>query len=180
MPHADPYPAAPIRIAQARDGTLTYLVEASPDALPPVRSRDLAAAWEAAREAAYGAEWGAARLFRFRQPDGSTTDMALSDRDARCWAGAVDHTAGMQTAYGLSLCLRLLALVDLLARAPWTGELCKIGRTGAALDTRLVKTAACLPLTSEAAFDETAMRAALGGPDAPAPLPRHSRPGAFA
>ena len=64
-----------------------------------------------------GATWGAVRGFRFRRPDGSYTDLALADRDARCWAGAVDRTAGLTSSYGLSLCLRLLALVDLLARA---------------------------------------------------------------
>lgn len=165
MPHAP----SSVRVAQARDGTVTYLVDATPDALPPVRSRDLEAAWDAAREAAAGSEWGYPRLFRFRQPDGSTTDLALSDRDARCWAGAVDQTTGMQTPYGLSLCLRLLALVDLLARAPWTPMLCRIGRAGAALDPLLVHTAATAPLTNQAAFDETAFRARLDCVAAPVP-----------
>ena len=35
----------------------------------------------------------------------------------------------MQTSYGLSLCLRLLALVDLLSRAPWTAALFQITRS---------------------------------------------------
>jgi hypothetical protein len=111
-------------VAQAQGGVLTYLIAAAPENLPPVRSADLAAAWEAARDAACGAEWGYPRLFRFQQEDGGTLDVALVDEDACCWARAVDQTTGMQTTYGLSLCLRLLALVDLLARAPWTGAHC--------------------------------------------------------
>ena len=140
---------------------MTYLVDLPPEALPPVLGRDLAAAWDAARDAASDAAWGAARLFRFRQPDGSVTDLALSDEDARCWAGAVDLTVGMQTSYGLSLCLRLLALVDLLARAPWTAALFQIGRTGTALHPDLLSTAATAQLTAEARFDETGFRARL-------------------
>ncbi len=164
-----PQAQSSVRVAQARDGTLTYLVDAAPEALPPVRSRDLEAAWDAARAAATLSEWGTPRMFRFRQADGSTTDLALSDQDARCWAGAVDQTTGMQTPYGLSLCLRLLALVDLLARAPWTGVLCRIGRAGAALDPLLVRTAATAPLTNQAGFDEAAFRAKLACIAAPAP-----------
>ncbi len=169
---------SPIRVLQARDGSLTYLVHAAPEALPPVRSRDLAAAWDAAREAATGSEWGHSRLFRFVQPDGATIDMALSDEDARCWASAVDHTTGMQTPYGLSLCLRLLVLVDLLARVSWASALCRIGRAGATLDPLLVRTAATTPLTNQAGFDETAFRVRLGlaAPAAAARLPASGAP----
>jgi hypothetical protein len=152
---------SPIHVATTRDGALTYLISTAPDTLPAVRSGDLVAAWEAAREAASGSEWGLPRVFRFLHADGSTLDLALTDEDACCWAEAVDHTTGMQTTYGLSLCLRLLALVDLLARAPWTGAFCRIGRAGAALDPALVRAAATAPLTSQAGFDETVFRARL-------------------
>ena len=54
-------------------------------------------------------------------------------RDARCWAGAVDRTVGLGTSYGLALCLRLLALVDLLARARWAIPLFRLERDGADL-----------------------------------------------
>ena len=151
----------PIHVGQALDGTLTYLVDQPPAELPPVRGRDLAAAWDAARDAALGTVWGAARLFRFRQGDGSFTDLALQDRDARCWAGAVEMTSGLQTMYGLSLCLRLLALVDLLARARWADGLCTMRRGGAELHPALLRAAATLQLTNEARFDETRFRAGL-------------------
>src|SRR4051812_16543815 len=151
-----------VRVVQG-DGCMTYLVDLAPERLPPVRSAHLAEAWEAARAAASGSEWGLPRLFRFAQEDGTTLDLALADEDACCWARAVDQTTGMQTTYGLSLCLRLLALVDLLGRAPWTGAHCRIARAGATLDPVLVRTAATAPLTNGAEFDESLFRLKLGG-----------------
>ncbi len=159
--HARPLPR-PVEIGAGADGTLTYLVDLAPEALPPVRGRDLARAWEAARTAARSRAWGAARGFRFRRADGSYTDFALADRDARCWAGAVDTAIGMQTSYGLSLCLRLLALIDLLARARWAAGLFELAPDGAGLHPALVRAAATAPLTAEARFDETGFRARLG------------------
>jgi hypothetical protein len=148
---------------------MTYLVDVPPEALPPVRLRDLVAAWDAARAAATAASWGTARFFRFRRGDGTCTDLALADPDACCWAGAVDGTVGMNTSYGLSLCLRLLALVDLLARARWATALFAIRRDGAELDPSLLRTAATAPLTREARFDETGFRARVQPEALPAP-----------
>jgi hypothetical protein len=157
-----PEPKSPVRVGAASDGSVTYLVDVPPEALPPVRGRDLAVAWEAAREAALSAQWGVVRGFRFRRQDGSYTDLALFDADASCWAGAVDGTVGMHTSYGLSLCLRLLALIDLLGRARWESGLFRIGRTGADLHPSLLRTAASTPLTADARFDETGFRVRLG------------------
>lgn len=150
-----------VHVGATADGTVTYLVDVPPEALPPVRGRDLAAAWEAAREAAGAALWGTARLFRFRRIDGGFTDLAISDTDALCWAGAVDDIADMRTSYGLSLCLRLLALVDLLAHAPWATALFSLPRGGAALHPALLRIAATVPLTQEARFDEADFRLSL-------------------
>ncbi len=158
---------SPLRVGEAQDGTLTYLVDRSPAALPPVRGRDLSAAWDAARDAATGMMWGVARRFCFRQPDGTVTDLALQDRDARCWAAGVERTAGLQTLYGLSLCLRLLALVDLLARARWTHGLLRLRRNGAELHPALLRMAATAELTNDARFDETRFRAGLDALPAP-------------
>ncbi len=164
--------AAPLHVGRALDGTVTYLVDRSPAALPPVQGRDIAAAWDAARNAALGAVWGAGRRFCFKAEDGATVELALHDRDARCWAGAVEITTGLQTLYGLSLCLRLLALVDLLARARWADSLCQVRRGGAELHPALLRAAASTELTNDARFDETRFRAGLGVLAAP--------PGAFA
>jgi hypothetical protein len=140
---------------------LTYLVDLSPEELPPVRRGDLERAWYAARDAALAQRWGVARFFRFRREDGSFGDLALADRDARCWAGAVDGTVGMRSSYGLSVCLRLLALVDLLARVRWADSFCLLHRDGAELHPSLLRAAASAPLTAEARFDETGFRGRL-------------------
>lgn len=150
-----------VRVDVVAGGALTYVVDAPPEALPPVRGRDLERAWYAAREAAMAASWGAVRGFRFRRPDGSFTDLALADRDACCWAAAVDSIAGLRSSYGLSLCLRLLALVDLLARARWAAPLCRLERDGADLHPSLLHAAAATPLTAEARFDEGGFRSRL-------------------
>ncbi len=150
-----------VQVGAAGDGTLTYLVDLPPEAMPPVLRRDLDRVWEAARGAAMRADWGVARLFRFRRDDGSVTDLALADADACCWAAAVDGMVGMQSCYGLSLCLRLLALVDLLARARWTQALFTLRRDGAELHPALLRAAAQAGLTAEARFDQDEMRALL-------------------
>ncbi len=151
-----------VRVGQSADGTFTYVVSQSPETLPAVRGRDLEAAWDAARQAALAASWGAPRAFRFRRPDGTVTDLALADPDARCWANAVDRMAGMGTSYGLSIFLRLLALVDLLAQARWAAGLVHLARDGAELHPLLLRAAASVQLTVDARFDAEALRARLG------------------
>jgi len=151
----------PIQTAASQDGTLTYLIDHSPADLPTVRGRDLMLAWDLARDAAHRAAWGTARAFRFRRADGSCTDLALHDRDARCWAGAVDRAVGIESFYGLSVCLRLLALVDLLARAPWAARLIDLADGSAALHPALLRLAAETRLTEDARFDESGFRLCL-------------------
>lgn len=158
-----------VRIEARADGALTYLVDMPPEALPPVRGRDLVNAWDAARAAATAEAWGAPRVFRFRRPDDSFVDLALADPDASCWAGAVDRMVGLGTAAGLSLCLRLLALVDLLARARWAAKLFALRRDGAEIDPALLHAAATLPLTRDARFDEIRVRASVATARLPAP-----------
>jgi hypothetical protein len=88
---------------------------------------------------------------------------------------------GMGTSYGLSLCLRLLALVDLIARAPWAAGFCVLGRGRrgtAELHPALLRAASSPPLTAEARFDESCFRArlaALPAPNRPDP-PHHGSP----
>jgi hypothetical protein len=147
-----------VRIGAGPDGSLTYFVELSPEDLPPVHRRDIERAWYAARDAALAQRWGVARFFRFQRPDGSYGDLALADRDACCWADAVDGMVGLCNSYGLSVCLRLLALVDLLARVRWADSLCLLQRDGADLHPSLLRAAASAPLTAEARFDEAGFR----------------------
>ena len=72
-------------------------------------------------------------------------------------------------------CLRLLALIDLVARAPWALPLCRLERDGAELHPSLLRIAATTPLTAEARFDPDRFRTNL--PPfllGPAPVPRIS------
>ncbi len=150
-----------VQVAMLRDGTTGYLVGLAPDALPPVRARDLSAAWDAARGAAEAEHWDVPRLFRFHGTGGSGLELALADPDACCWAGAVDRTLGLGSAYGISVCLRLLALVDLLASAPWARPWVALKRDGAEVAPSLLRIAAMAPLTPQGRLDEAAMQARL-------------------
>lgn len=150
-----------VEVAATAGGTLTYRVLMPPEALPPVRVRDLDAAWQRARAAAIAAQWGDIRLFRFEREDGSTTDVALADADAACWASAADSVASLAAPYGLSLCLRLLALVDLMAGARWAAAYFSLGRDGAEIAPALLAAAAAAALDRDARFDPDALRARL-------------------
>jgi hypothetical protein len=150
-----------IRVGRGPDGSVTYSVDAPPEALPAVSRRDLERAWYSAREAALQQDWGVIRGFCFHRPDGTRTDLALADPDARCWVGAVDRTIGLGNGYGMSLCLRLLALVDLLARARWALPMLRLEPDGAELHPALLRTAASMALTSDARFDEATFRLRL-------------------
>jgi hypothetical protein len=152
---------AQIRIGAAEDGTPIYIVDHPPSDLPPVRGRDIEQAWAAARAAAPPAGWRGGRAFRFRRADGTWTDLALADRDALCWAAAVDRAVGMQTGYGISICLRLLALVDLLGRAAWLAGMVDLEAREAALHPALLRLAAEARLNDDAGFDEQGFRANL-------------------
>ncbi len=159
MHPADPQSA--IRVGAAQDGSIRYLVDMEPGALPPVLKRDLEKVWEAAGAAARAARRDVARAFRFRRPDGSVLDFALIDADARCWAAAVDRTIGLHTSYGLSLCLRLLALVDLLAHARTAARLLEVDRRSVQPHPSLLRTAASTPLDHDGRFNETRFMARL-------------------
>jgi len=150
-----------IQVGGGPGGSVTYLVDLPPEALPTVAKRDLELAWYAARDAAIADNWGSVRAFRFNRPDGSHTDLALADRDASCWVGAVDRSVGLATTQGLSLCLRLLAWVDLLARASWARPLFRLARDGAEFHPALLRAAASQPLTQDARFDEAGFRQTL-------------------
>jgi hypothetical protein len=153
---------------------LVYRVTLPPEAMPPVPIRALEQAWDAARaaslaQASLSQARAAHRRFRFLGPDGKIADFELDDRDARCWAGAVDRVAGLATLPGISLFLRLLALIDLMATAPWAFGFMTPKRDGARLDRALLRAAARADLTEEARFDEASLRRVL--PDRPAHQP---------
>jgi hypothetical protein len=136
----------------------------SPAALPHVTKRDMEQAWAAARDAAIAEQPGPPRGFRFASvPNG--LHLALIDPDARCWADAVDRIADLATPHGVSLCVRLLALVELIGRAEWLRPFIAIKRDGAAVSPHLLHAAALARLTDSGGFDETGLRHLLVRPD---------------
>ncbi len=168
---ADAFPDPAVHVATISDGVRAYTSRVPPEALPSVRPRDLAAAWDAARERAIRHDWGEARFFRFPRRDGPPTELALADPDACCWAAAIEQTTGLASLTGLSLCLRLLALVHLLGEAAWTRAWVSFRRDGAHLDPRLLAAAARLPLTAQGLLDAGQLRGQL---DASLPKPNPS------
>ena len=158
----DARPDGPVKVATAPDGVRAYISVVPPEALPSVRARDLADAWDAARQRAMERDWGEVRFFRFPRRDGTTTELALADPDACCWAAAIEQTTGLASLTGLSLCLRLLALVHLLGEAAWSRAWVSFRRDGARLDPRLLDAAARLPLTAQGLLDPAQLRRQLG------------------
>jgi hypothetical protein len=155
---AEERPSPSVEVRDRGPDHLLYRIAVEPAAMPPVPVRELEAAWDAARADSLSAAWGAQRSFRFQKRGGQTADFDLTDRDARCWAGAVDRVAGLGTLGGVSLCLRLLALVHLLATAPWAISYLSSKRDGAKIDRALMRAAARADLTDEARFDEVSLR----------------------
>ncbi|MBK1662564.1 hypothetical protein [Paracraurococcus ruber] len=159
----------PIRIARADTGALTYLVPLPPERLPAVRPADLLSAWSLARRAAALEMWGPPRLLRFARPEAEVTEIAIADADAGCWAEAVDSGFGLGSLTGMALCLRLLALVEVLARVRALAPLFDVTTEGIDLHPALLDAAASMPLDAGARFDEAAMRRLLSRRVAPGP-----------
>jgi hypothetical protein len=162
MPH-------PIRVSQAGDGALTYAVAIPPERLPAVEPGALLAAWDAARRGAALHRWGPPRLLVFARRDGEETPtrIAIADPDAGCWAEAIDAAVGLDSLAGMALCLRLLALVDVLGRAPWLQGMFDVTAEGIDLHPALLRAAATMPLDAAARLDEAGLRHRLSRPLAP-------------
>ncbi len=150
-----------ILLTTAAAGALRYEVPLPPEHLPSVSARDLLAAWDAAREAASAEAWGEARAVAFRRRDGAITELVIADADARCWAAAVDATVGLASLYGMAVCFRLLALIDLMAGAGWARGFFAISREGTEIHPALVGAAARFPLAADARFDHAAFKESL-------------------
>lgn len=147
--------------ATAPDGTLTYLMHHGPADLLPVRGRDIGAALDRARVTGQPSARVDARAFRFQKSEEDWTSITLDDADARRWAAAVDHVIGLQTSYGVSVCLRLLALVELLLRVPWARRFVAPGPHGLDVAPVLLKLAAEAQLADDGRFDEAGFHAQL-------------------
>jgi hypothetical protein len=92
----------------------------------------------------------------FERADGEPTAIAFADRDAACWALAVDRSVGLDSLYGLAVCFRLLGLIEQLATAAWLRPHFSVGgREGPEIHPAILETAATLALTRDARFDST-------------------------
>jgi hypothetical protein len=141
-------------------GEILHLVPHAAPALPAVTKRDLEQAWELAQTATSSPH---ARTIRFAQPETQPLDLRLADTDAASWATAIDRVKNLSTAHGLSVLLRLLALVDLMANAPWLRAWFTLTRAGMDIHPALLQAAALSPLTPTGGFVETALGALLPG-----------------
>jgi len=157
--------------------TTAYAIPFSPEATPAVPPRALLRAWEAARDAAAAALDGPPRAFRFKGDP--ALDLLLEDRDACCWAEALDRRVGLDHAEGMATLLRLLALLEAMGRVTWLRGLFDIGREGTVLHPDLLRAAATQPLDAAARFDEEGLRRRLARPSlTPPPALIPERPGA--
>jgi len=150
-----------IRVAEDASGALAYAIPFPPETVPAVRPEALLAAWQAARIAAFAGHWGPPRTLMFLREEGDPVVLAIADRDARCWAEAVDRGADLASLPGLAVCLRLLALVEVMARATWLAGMFDVTAEGVDLHPALLRAASAMPLDGSARFDAEALRRLL-------------------
>jgi hypothetical protein len=151
-----------IRTETGPDGEILHLVPYLPAALPQVTKRDLEHAWETARAAALAPPKPiATHAFRFLQEPAPPLDLVITDTDAASWAAAIDRLASLSTAHGISVCLRLLALFQLMATALWVRNWFTLSRAGLEFHPALLQAAALTPLTPTGGFAETTLQALL-------------------
>jgi hypothetical protein len=97
------------------------------------------------------------------QWEGGESVFMFADLDASCWAAALDRLHGLDNVPGIAALFRLLALVDLIARAPWIRPLVRLGhKDGVSFDPEVMHLAATQPLTPSARFDADAFRRMMG------------------
>ena len=94
--------------------------------------------------------------------DGGESRFMFIDLDASCWAAALDRLYGLDTVVGIATLFRLLALIELIARAEWLRPLFRLGhKDGIVLDPEVLHMAAEQPLTPSARFDAVEFRRRL-------------------
>jgi len=136
-------------------GVVLHLIPRLPPALPAVTARDLEQAWEATQPAIFAPP----RAFRFDGP--VPLELRLADPDAAAWVAAVERSIGLSTLHGISVCLRLLALIALMAQARWARNWFSLARDGAVIRPELLRAAAGAPLNEGGGFDESAVQALM-------------------
>jgi hypothetical protein len=154
-------PAPAIRVAETPEGGRAYAVPCPPEALPAVAPAALLAAWRAAHDRARAGGRGPPRTLLFARDGVRPSRLELADPDARAWAETVDRLSDLSTLGGLALCLRLLALVEVMAREKRLDPWYALDAGGIELHPALLAAAARLPLDAGARFDAEALRGLL-------------------
>jgi hypothetical protein len=140
-------------------GEILHIIDQPAAQLPSVTRRDLEQAWDAAQA---GGAHGPSRAFRFAAagaaPGGAPgVELVLTDADATAWAGALDQVMDLSTTRGVSICLRLLALVEAMGRAEPLRRFFAPSRRSFEIHPALLQAAALAPLNETSGFDETAL-----------------------
>ncbi|SDH50083.1 hypothetical protein SAMN05421742_107124 [Roseospirillum parvum] len=133
-----------------------------PDELPPVTVRALTEAWDTATRAGHAGLAGPPLGVRFQPADGDQIHVLLADPDLRCWSRALAREVRLDTPRGMSLCLRLIGLIGLLAEEARLADFFRPGRGGAPwFHPALLQSAARLPLGRDGGFDRERFLASL-------------------
>ncbi|NKB45295.1 MAG: hypothetical protein GKS03_13565 [Alphaproteobacteria bacterium] len=155
-------------LSQDSDGSTMVCAPFPAQDLPPVGLSDIRRAWETASKAA---EMGLE--LRENDPDGvvfqdklgAPVQVKFDDFDAHCWATAIHRSFNLATVKGLSVCFRMLALYQLMAKSPWARPLFSFDRkNGLRIDKGLL--AAAAPLNVDGLFDSENIREETGAPGA--------------
>lgn len=155
-----------LQIQRLNDGRAMISCPFCVSNLPPVRSTDLQAAWETASIASENNlkttendPDGVIFETKLRQP----IDFEFDDYDALCWATAIHRSYDLTTLRGLSLCFRMLALYQLMAKNAWSRGLFSFDRSNTLkIDKGLLAAAAVTNLGEDGAFDAEEIRNQTG------------------
>lgn len=144
--------------------------------LPAVRSIDLNFAWEtasAATEDRFQRDENDPEGIIFDTQGGDLIEFKFDDYDALCWATAIHRSFELTTLRGLSLCFRMLALYQLMAKYNWARTLFSFDRRKSLwIDKALLSAAAITPLLEDGTFNSEDIRRETGGNE----ITAHSKP----
>lgn len=156
----------PLDLKRLPDGSTMVCAPFPAQELPPVGLSDISRAWETASKAAEMSikmgENDPDGVF-FRDEKGASIQVRFDDFDAHCWATAIHRTFNLATIKGLSICFRMLALYQLMAKNPWARPLFSFDRKNRLrIDKGLMAAAAATPLNVDGLFDPDHIRRETG------------------